>query len=127
MEMEFARRIEVRNARRELVLHEQRLGHYDEFRRVFVEQLELEQPQKAPIYFLQEGRIYEMEFGDTAGLPYPSDLKIYLILQESQVAPSSETINQDLWALFEWAVEKIGGEWKLEEAQQFARDYRIHS
>lgn len=115
----------MRNARRELVLHEQRLSHYDEFRRIFAEQFKLEQPQKAPVYFLQDGRIYEMEFGGSTGLPYPSNLKIHLILQEDQVAPSSESINQDLWALFEWAVEKIGGKWKLEEAQQFSRDYRI--
>jgi hypothetical protein len=107
------------------LLVEHDLGHYPEFREFFRATFDLDRdPFRPPGLLRVAGRLYELSFLGVSGLQFPSGLRI------SALAPDLEPLDEgvidgDLWAIFYWMIDGIGGEWTPEDLDATARIYRI--
>jgi hypothetical protein len=115
--------------RRELVLAETRLDHYDEFRRFFRQELQL-QPGDVDggnnHYFQADsGRIYEVVFVGKTGRPFPCGLEILLLVEDIDPLPEDDEIDKDLWEFLRWIIAGVGGEWTLEALESTGYLYRV--
>ena len=115
--------------RRELVLAETRLDHYDEFRRFFRQELQL-QPGDVDggnnHYFQADsGRIYEVVFVGKTGRPFPCGLEIPLLVEDIDPLPEDDEIDKDLWEFLRWIISGVGGEWTLEALESTGYLYRV--
>ena len=102
--------------RKALVLAEDRIGHYPEFREFFVRQFCLgTNGLSRPGYVrAPSGMIYALVFIGRSGEPFPDGLEIYAIVDALE--PLSDTeLDIDLWALIRWMIAGIGGEWRVED------------
>jgi hypothetical protein len=115
--------------RREFVLREPRLRHYEEFadflRRRF--QLSADDADNGrSVYFRAEnGRLYEMTFLAGSGGPFPSGLELFLLVAGLEPAPEPDEIDADVWRLLRWLVEGVGGEWTLERFDRMVGLYGL--
>jgi hypothetical protein len=115
--------------RRELVLTETKLGHYDEFRQFFRHELNL-RPEDVDggenLFFKAEsGRIYELIFVGKTGLLYPAGLEICLLVLDIDPLPAEDEIDQDLWEFLQWMIGGVGGEWTLEALESTGYLYKV--
>jgi len=115
--------------RRELVLTETRLDHYDEFRQFFRRELEL-QPGDVDggnnHYFRADsGRIYEVVFVGKTGRPFPCGLEILLLVEDIEPLPEDDEIDKDLWEFLRWMIAGVGGEWTLDALESTGYLYRV--
>jgi len=98
---------ELDGKRRALVLTEDRVGHYPEFREFFV-------------------RCFAL---DTAGLSRPGYVRapsgtVYAL--PAALEPLNEAdVDTDLWALLAWIIEGVGGEWRVEDLNAAGRLYQV--
>ncbi len=117
---------DLADTRRVLLLTEDRVGHYPEFRDFLsftfdLERLGLSEPGYARA---SSGRVYVLVFIGRSGEPFPSGVEI------SAVVPALEPLDEeqadrDLWAMLEWLVEGVGGVWTSADLQATGRLYRI--
>ncbi|MHB1127271.1 MAG: hypothetical protein ACYC2T_10005 [Bacillota bacterium] len=117
------------DSRRELVLSETKLDHYDEFRQFFRNELNL-RPEEVDggenHYFQTEsGRVYEIIFVGKTGRYFPSGLEIYLLVPDIEPVPSNDEIDQDLWQFLQWTIQGVGGEWTIEALESTGYLYRV--
>jgi hypothetical protein len=117
--------------RRELVLTETRLDHYDEFRRFFRNELDL-RPQDVDgganrFFQAESGRVYEMIFVGKTGRAFPAGLEICLLVFDIDPIPPEEEIDRDLWEFLQWMIQGVGGEWTLEALEATGYLYRVPS
>ena len=115
--------------RRELVLTETRLDHYDEFRQFFRRELNLS-PQdvdgRENLFFRGEsGRIYELIFVGKTGRLYPAGLEILLLVEDIDPLPPEDEIDRDLWEFLRWMIGGVGGEWTLSALESTGYLYRV--
>ena len=112
--------------RQALVLTEDRLGHYPEFRAFFVRTFDLDRVGLSEPGFLRapSGMVYALVFVGRSGEPFPSGLEICAIVEALE--PLDETVlDKDLWAILGWMIGGVGAPWTVEDLQATGRLYRI--
>ena len=112
--------------RKALVLAEDRVGHYPEFREFFVQQFSLDANGLSRPGYVRapSGMIYALVFIGRSGEPFPDGLEIYALpdaLEPLNVAD----VDADLWALLRWMVAGVGGEWRVEDLDATGRLYQL--
>jgi hypothetical protein len=109
-----------------LVLAEDRLDHYPEFRDFFVRTFDLDRVGLARPGYLQapSGSVYALIFIGRSGEPFPSGVEITAIVPVLE--PIDEAmVDRDLWSMLRWMIEGIGGEWTVEAMEATGRLFRI--
>jgi len=112
--------------RRALVLTEDRVGHYPEFRAYFVRVFNLDQLGLArPGYVVApSGGVYEMVFVGRSGEAFPSGVEINALIDALE--PMDEiAVDRDLWAILRWMIAGVGTPWSVEDLDATGRLYRL--
>jgi len=111
--------------RKALVLAEDRVGHYPEFREFFVQQFLDANGLSRPGYVrAPSGMIYALVFIGRSGEPFPDGLEIYA-LPDALEPLNDADVDADLWALLRWMVAGVGGEWRVEDLDATGRLYQL--
>jgi hypothetical protein len=117
---------DLTDKRRALVLTEDRVGHYPEFRDYFARTFDLARLGLArPAYLAApSGGIYELVFVGRSGEPFPSGVEINAIVQALE--PMDENVvDRDLWAILRWMIAGVGAPWSVADLDATARLYRL--
>src|ERR1700739_1564141 len=103
----------LEGTRKALVLVEDRVGHYPEFREFFVRQFSLGTNGLARPGYVRapSGMTYALVFIGRSGEPFPDGIEIYALPQALEVLDDTN-VDTDLWALLRWTIEGVGGEWR---------------
>ena len=112
--------------RRVLVLSEDRLAHYPEFRDFFVRTFAFESVGFGAPGYLEgkSGRHFELVFIGRNGEGFPSGLELYALVESLE--PMDDTaVDHDLWHILRWMFAEIGGEWSVETLEATGRLYLI--
>ena len=114
------------DTRAALVLTEDRLGHYPEFRSFFVRTFDLDRIGLSEPGFVQapSGLVYGLVFIGRSGEPFPAGIEIYAIVPSLEPL-DDEAVDRDLWAILGWMIEGVGAPWTVDELQATGRLYRI--
>jgi len=109
-----------------LVLTEDRLGHYPEFRAFFARAFDLARIGLSEPGFVQapSGLVYLLVFIGRSGEPFPAGVEIYAIVPALEPL-DDEAVDRDLWAILGWMIDGVGPPWSVEELQATGRLYRI--
>ncbi|MDI6857322.1 MAG: hypothetical protein QME71_03290 [Dehalococcoidia bacterium] len=129
--MEFldAPDVALEQYRRELVLREPSLRHYEEFGEFMRRHFRLTPADVAArrrVYFRSDGgRLYEIAFLGGTGGAFPSGLEIFLLMPELEATPEQDDIDADIWFFLRRVVEGVGGEWTLERFNRMVGLYGL--
>lgn len=117
---------ELDGKRRALVLTEDRVGHYPEFRDFFVRSFSLHSAGLSRPGYVRapSGMSYALVFIGRSGEPFPDGIEIYALPDALEPLDDS-SVDTDLWALLRWMVEGVGGEWRVEELDATGRLYQL--
>jgi hypothetical protein len=117
---------ELAGVRRALVLIEDRVGHYTEFRAFFVRTFELERVGlSAPGYLAApSGTVYELVFVGRSGEPFPAAVEVNALVPALEPLDDAR-VDRDLWAILRWMIEGVGTPWSVEDLDATGRLYRI--
>jgi hypothetical protein len=112
--------------RQALVLTEDRLGHYPEFRDFFVRTFDLDRVGLSEPGFVQapSDAAYALVFVGRSGEPFPSGLEVYAIVEALEPLDDA-AVDKDLWAILGWMVMGVGAPWTVEDLHATGRLYRI--
>ena len=112
--------------RNALVLTEDRVGHYPEFREFFVRQFSLgTNGLLRPGYVRAPSAIiYALVFIGRSGEPFPDGVEIYALPDALEPLDDPE-VDADLWALLRWMIEGVGNDWRLEDLDATGRLYQL--
>jgi hypothetical protein len=112
--------------RKALVLAEDRVGHYPEFREFFVRRFSLDANGLSRPGYVRapSGMIYALVFIGRSGEPFPEGLEIYA-LPDALEPLSDADVDADLWALLRWMIAGVGGEWRVEDLDATGRLYQL--
>ena len=112
--------------RKALVLAEDRVGHYPEFREFFVKQFSLgTNALSRPGYVrAPSGMIYALVFIGRSGEPFPDGIEIYALPDALEPLNEPE-VDADLWALLRWMIAGVGGDWRTEDLDATGRLYQL--
>ncbi|WP_024507907.1 hypothetical protein [Bradyrhizobium sp. ARR65] len=116
----------LEGTRRALVLTEDRVGHYPEFRDFFVRRFSLDSAGLSRPGYVRapSGMVYALVFIGRSGEPFPDGLEIYAL--PSALEPLDEAdVDADLWALLRWMIESVGDEWRIEDLDATGRLYQL--
>lgn len=107
------------------LLTEPSMGHYPEFRAFLARTFGLDADRiGGPGLLSVEGRFYELVLLGRSGTPFPSGVEIHALLPGLE--PLDEDVaDRDLWAVLEWLVDGVGGEWSAEDLVTTGRIYRV--
>ena len=113
---------ELHGTRRALVLTEDRVGHYPEFRDFFVRRFSLNSEGLSRPGYVRapSGMIYAFVFIGRSGEPFPDGLEIYALPYALETLDDTN-VDSDLWALLRWIIEGVGGEWRVEDLDATGR------
>lgn len=117
---------ELSGTRRALVLTEDRIGHYPEFRDFFARRFALDTAGLSRPGYVRapSGMIYALVFIGRSGEPFPDGLEVYAL--PAALEPLDDTkIDRDLWALLRWMIEGVGGEWRVEDLDATGKLYQL--
>jgi hypothetical protein len=124
--IEVVEKLSLVGKRRELVLVEDRIGHYPEFRDFFVRRFALgasglSRPGhvRAP-----SGMTYSLVFVGRSGEPFPDGVEIYAVVDALEPLCEAD-VDTDLWALIRWMIQGIGGEWTVEDLDATGQLYQL--
>ncbi len=112
--------------RRALVLMEDRVGHYPEFRAFFDRSFDLGRVglSKPGYVAAPSAMVYELCFIGRSGEAFPSGLEISAIVDALE--PFDETVvDRDLWEILRWMIEGAGAPWSVEDLDATGKLYRI--
>ena len=114
------------DTREALVLTEDRLGHYPEFRAFFVRTFDLDRVGLSEPGYVRapSGIAYALTFIGRSGEPFPSGLEIYAIVEALEPLEDA-AVDKDLWAILGWVMDGVGAPWTREDLQATGRLYRI--
>jgi hypothetical protein len=117
---------DLTDKRRALVLTEDRVGHYPEFREYFARTFDLARLGLArPGYVVApSGGIYELVFVGRSGEPFPSGVEINAIVQALEPMDDN-VVDRDLWAILRWMITGVGAPWSVEDFDATGRLYRL--
>ena len=109
-----------------LVLVEDRVGHYLEFREFFIRRFSLDINSLSRSGYIRapSGLIYSLVFVGRSGEPFPDGLEVYALVDALEPL-SEEDVDTDLWAFLRWMIQGIGGEWKVEDLDETGRLYQL--
>lgn len=109
-----------------LVLTEERVGHYPEFRAFFVRTFDLDRVGLSEPGFVQapSGTAYALVFIGRSGEQFPAGLEIHAIVPALEPL-DDVAIDRDLWAILGWMIDGVGAPWTVERLQETGRLYRI--
>jgi hypothetical protein len=112
--------------RKALVLAEDRVGHYPEFREFFVQQFSLDANGLSRPGYVRapSGMIYALVFIGRSGEPFPDGLEIYALPDALEPLNDADVV-ADLWALLRWMIAGVGGEWRVEDLDATGRLYQL--
>jgi len=112
--------------RRAFVLGEDRIGHYAEFRRFFVETFDLDRDGlKHPGYVTApSGTSYALVFIGRSGEPFPAGVEIYALVPALEPL-DEDMVERDLWAILKWMIAGVGGDWTVHDLEATGRLYRV--
>jgi hypothetical protein len=116
----------LEGTRRALVLAEDRVGHYSEFRDFFVRQFALDTGGLSHPGYVRapSGMTYAFLFIGRSGEPFPDGIEIYAL--PSALEPLNDSdVDADLWALLRWVVAGVGGEWRVDDFDATGRLYQL--
>jgi hypothetical protein len=117
---------DLRGKRKALVLAEDRVGHYPEFRDFFVRSFSLDSSGRSRPGYIRapSGMIYALVFIGRSGEPFPDGLEVYAAADALE--PLNETdLDTDLWAMLRWMIQGVRGEWKLEDLDATGSLYQL--
>jgi len=125
-QVEVDKQPELLGKRRTLVLAEDRIGHYPEFRDFFRRRFDLDRGGLAePGYVTApSGLTYVFVFIGRSGEPFPAGVEIYCLVPELEPL-DDDAVDRDLWAILGWMVDGVGGDWKVAELAATGRLFRI--
>lgn len=107
------------------LLTEPTLDHYPEFRRFVVDSFGLDETRVGPSGLLRvDGRHYELVFLGRSGRPFPSGVEVHALVPGLEPL-DEDTADRDLWAILQWLVSGVGGEWTADALTTTGRIYRI--
>ncbi len=112
--------------RHALVLAEDRIGHYPEFRTFFARVFDLDRLGLAEPGYLRapSGLFYSLVFVGRSGEPFPAAVEISAIVDALE--PLDEAVvDRDLWAILTWMVAGVGGAWTVADLDATGKLYRI--
>jgi hypothetical protein len=112
--------------RRALVLVEDRIGHYPEFRTFFANVFDLERVGlREPGYLAApSGTQYALVFVGRSGEPFPAGVEIYALVPALE--PLDEgLVDRDLWEILCWMIHSVGGAWTAADLEATGRLYRV--
>jgi hypothetical protein len=109
-----------------LVLAEDRVGHYPEFREFFIRRFSLDTNGLSKSGYIRgpSGTIYSLVFVGRSGEPFPDGLEVYALVDALEPL-SEEDVDTDLWAFLRWMIQGLGGEWKVEDLDATGRLYQL--
>ena len=112
--------------RRALVLTEDRVGHYPEFRDYFVRVFDLDRLGLArPGYVVApSGSVYELVFIGRSGEAFPSGVEINALIDALEPMDDN-VVDRDLWAILRWMIAGVGPPWSVEDLDATGRLYRL--
>lgn len=107
------------------LLTEPALSHYPEFREFLARAFGLDEHAIGPSGLLTvDDRCYELVFLGRSGQPFPSGVEISALVPGLE--PLDETVaDRDLWAILEWLMDGVGGEWTGDALTTTGRIYRV--
>ncbi|HXN44484.1 MAG TPA: hypothetical protein VN917_09590 [Xanthobacteraceae bacterium] len=117
---------ELFGKRRALVLVEDRIGHYPEFRDFFRRTFDLDRRGLAEPGYVRapSGLTYALVFIGRSGEPFPAGVEIHALVPELEPI-DDDVIDRDLWAILCWMIEGVGGDWNVHDLAATARLLRI--
>jgi hypothetical protein len=109
-----------------LVLAEDRVGHYPEFRDYFARVFDLDRVGLAEPGFVQapSGQTYALVFIGRSGEPFPSGVEVYAVVDALEPIDEGK-LDADLWAILRWMIEGVGAPWTVRDLEETGRLYRI--
>jgi hypothetical protein len=109
-----------------LVLTEDRVGHYPEFRDYFARVFDLDRVGLAEPGFVQasSGLTYALVFIGRSGERFPSGVEVYGIVDALEPI-DDDAVDGDLWAILKWMIAGVGAPWTIRDLQETGRLYRI--
>ena len=109
-----------------LVLTEDRVGHYPEFRDYFARVFDLDRLGLAEPGFVKapSGLTYALVFIGRSGEPFPSGVEVYAVIDALEPIDDA-AVDSDLWAILEWMIAGVGAPWSVGDLQETGRLYRI--
>ena len=112
--------------RRALVLAEDRIGHYPEFRRFFADTFALDRHGLSePGYVTTpSGGCYALVFIGRSGEPFPAGVEIHALVDALEPLDES-VVDRDLWAILRWMIAGVGGDWTVRDLEATGRLYRV--
>jgi hypothetical protein len=125
-EIEVVESPNLEGTRRALVLTEDRVGHYPEFREFFVRRFSLDSEGLSRPGYVRapSGMIYALVFVGRSGEPFPDGLEIYALPYALETLDDAN-VDSDLWALLRWIIDGVGGEWRVEDLEATGRLYQL--
>ena len=109
-----------------LSLAEDRVAHYPEFRDFFVRTFDLDRKGLAEPGFVRapSGIIYAFIFIGRSGVPFPSGLEIYAVVDALEPI-DGDVLDRDLWSILRWMIGGVGAPWTVEDFDRTGRLYRV--
>lgn len=109
-----------------LLLTEDRVGHYPEFRAYFSRVFNLEQIGLSEPGFVRapSGLDYALVFVGRSGDLFPSGVEIHAIVDALEPIDEARS-DRDLWAILNWMIDGVGDPWTVRDLQETGRLYRI--
>jgi hypothetical protein len=125
-EIELIAKPDLDGKRRALVLTEDRIGHYPEFRDFFVRRFSLDTDGLFRSGFIRgpSGTIYSLVFVGRSEEPFPDGVEIYALVDALDPL-SEEDVDTDLWEFLRWVIHGVGGDWKVEDLDATGRLYQL--
>ena len=108
------------------LLAEDRLGHYPEFREFFSSAFDLERIGLAQPGYVEatSGAIYALVFIGRSGEAFPAGVEIYAVVPALEPLDEMQ-VDRDLWAIFRWMMEGIGGAWSAAKLGATGKLYKL--
>ncbi len=124
--VEVSKQAELFGKRRALVLVEDRIGHYPEFRDFFGRTFALGRRGLAEPGYVSapSGLTYALVFIGRSGEPFPDGVEIHALIPELEPF-DDDAVDRDLWAILCWMIEGVGGDWKVADLLATGRLLRI--
>jgi hypothetical protein len=124
--VEVSKQPELFGKRRTLVLVEDRIGHYPEFRGFFARTFDLDRRGLANPGYVSapSGLTYVLVFIGRSGEPFPAGVEIHALVPELEPL-DDDVVDRDLWAILCWMIAGVGGDWNVADLLATGRLLRI--
>lgn len=124
--VEVSKQPELQDRRRALVLVEDRIGHYPEFRDFFSRTFDLDRRGLAEPGYVSapSGLTYALVFIGRSGEPFPAGVEIHALVPELEPL-DDDVVDRDLWAILSWMIAGVGGDWNVADLLSTGKLLRI--